>query len=607
MKTAIDVLMEVSVYAAVIAAAIFLFRLLFQKSVSPRLQYLVWMLLIVRLLLPVTFESGFHVESLFPKSVELPVAITDITPEAEPMSEAQTPLDNAVPIVPSVSVETAGESTVEKASIDLYALTAVVWVSGMAAFALWILVVKRRFYKRMELARVETPEVVDAVYKKCRLEAGVKHKMPLWVVDAAISPGIAFFNGLVLLLPTSIIDREGTLRFSLLHELAHQKRGDHFMGILLNVLRAVYWFHPVVHIAFSQMHSDMEIACDHDVTCLLKPSEKKGYLTAVLDLFSYAVEPQLGMAQFRTRYMARRRMKGAFMKANTSLTTKLAAGLLCLVLVTACFTTACQSAPLKTDIEPHTTDTLQSAGVPDLSASPVTMDPTVSPVSQSSPSATPASAPVPTALASVITAENRVTSIQERLTELGYTVQATGEYDEATSTAISTFQTRNGLHVDGYAGEDTISILYSDDALKNDVQGSAEADAYSPADISKMLEYAKAAVGKKYKSGAVGPDSFDSSGLVYYCLKMAGSDRPQLAVTKYAAVEDWEKVDDIDRLETGDLIFFYGPDNSDILHAGIVLDNTYMIDASSSANKVLKREYKTAYWETHFAYGRRPW
>ncbi|MCE5235955.1 MAG: M56 family metallopeptidase, partial [Eubacteriales bacterium] len=84
MKTIIDALLEISLYAAAIAAAILLFRRLFQKSISPSLQYLVWMLLIARLLLPVTIESGFHVESLFPAPVQTPATVSQIQPASAP-------------------------------------------------------------------------------------------------------------------------------------------------------------------------------------------------------------------------------------------------------------------------------------------------------------------------------------------------------------------------------------------------------------------------------------------------------------------------------------------------------------------------------------------
>lgn len=69
MERIVDALIEVSIYAAFLAAGILLFRALFRKRISPRVQYLMWMLLILRLVLPVTIESGFHIPDLFPEAV----------------------------------------------------------------------------------------------------------------------------------------------------------------------------------------------------------------------------------------------------------------------------------------------------------------------------------------------------------------------------------------------------------------------------------------------------------------------------------------------------------------------------------------------------------
>ncbi|MEA4970769.1 MAG: NlpC/P60 family protein [Candidatus Pelethousia sp.] len=103
-----------------------------------------------------------------------------------------------------------------------------------------------------------------------------------------------------------------------------------------------------------------------------------------------------------------------------------------------------------------------------------------------------------------------------------------------------------------------------------------------------------------------GPDSFDASGLVYYCLKMAGSGLQGLTAAQYAAVEDWQKISDINSLQAGDLVFFYGNKEGKVQHVGIALDGDTMIDASSASGKVVERSYRTSYWETHFAWDRRP-
>ena len=60
----------------------------------------------------------------------------------------------------------------------------------------------------------------------------------------------------------------------------------------------------------------MESACDSDVLAYIGHEQKRGYLTVILDMFSYDTEPILGMSQIRSKRMAKRRMKGAFMKKS---------------------------------------------------------------------------------------------------------------------------------------------------------------------------------------------------------------------------------------------------------------------------------------------------
>ena len=190
------------------------------------------------------------------------------------------------------------------------------------------------------------PREVYELYDRCCKELGVK-PLPLWIVNKSMSPGIAFFGEPVLLIPISLCGDESRLRFALLHELTHKKRGDHYMTLLLNILRAVYWFDPVVHFAFSELRADMESACDSDVLAYIGHEQKRGYLTVILDMFSYDTEPILGMSQIRSKRMAKRRMKGAFMKNRTSPAFRAITLCIALIMSLCCFTTACQSAPEK--------------------------------------------------------------------------------------------------------------------------------------------------------------------------------------------------------------------------------------------------------------------
>ena len=197
-----------------------------------------------------------------------------------------------------------------------------------------------------------------------------------------------------------------------------------------------------------------------------------------------------------------------------------------------------------------------------------------------------------------------ITSMQVQLKDMGYMSETTGYYGEKTIAAIKEFQRRNGLSADGLAGIYTYDLLYSPNAKESESKSQA---ARSSANIGKMIEYAKDMLGKPYVLGATGPNRFDCSGLVYYCLKQAGSNRRRLTAAGYSQVGDWEKITSMSKLKKGDLIFFYNNSFSKVGHVGIVVSSGMMVDASSANGKVVRRSFTTSYWKKHFVCGRRPW
>ena len=197
-----------------------------------------------------------------------------------------------------------------------------------------------------------------------------------------------------------------------------------------------------------------------------------------------------------------------------------------------------------------------------------------------------------------------ITEMQEQLKDLGYMSAITGYYGDKTVAALRDFQDRNGLSPDGMCGEKTFELLYSDDAKES---ASKAKSARTKANIDKMISVAKKQLGDKYVLGAKGPDKFDCSGLVYYCLKEAGSNRRRLNAAGYSGVDDWTKITKMSDLKRGDLIFFYDNNFTKIGHVGIVLNSSEMIDASNNKGKVVRRDYTESYWRKHFYCGRRPW
>ena len=59
-QTILTRLLEITIYSTVLFLIVWLFRSVFTKLLSPQLKYALWFLVVLRLCLPVTLESGLH-------------------------------------------------------------------------------------------------------------------------------------------------------------------------------------------------------------------------------------------------------------------------------------------------------------------------------------------------------------------------------------------------------------------------------------------------------------------------------------------------------------------------------------------------------------------
>lgn len=383
MKNVLFALLETSLYAAVIAAAIALFRLAFKKRASARFQYLVWLLLIVRLLMPVTPESGLHVDALFPAPVPEQAAagqsggVADRQPDpalrpAAPAAQNPAAQNTAYEAAASDRAHQAPRSV--KRAIGPYALGFYVWCGGVALSLFWLVFVRARFARRVLSSASPVSGEALSLYRACALLAGVKKPPRLMATREVASPSLALLGGgAAVLLPESLLGDAPALRYALLHELSHFRRGDHIVLTLCALLSALYWFNPAVWLAFSAMRADMESACDARVLELIEPQEKRAYLLTLLSLFTKSRRPALGMAQVRTARLAKKRVEDAFRASSTGGAVRVFAAVLCAALLFTCFTTACQPTPEGDVVINKGEGTLENAiaGMPAPTAEPI--------------------------------------------------------------------------------------------------------------------------------------------------------------------------------------------------------------------------------------------
>lgn len=220
-----------------------------------------------------------------------------------------------------------------------------------------------------------------------------------------------------------------------------------------------------------------------------------------------------------------------------------------------------------------------------------------------------------------------VKNMQNLLVKYGYLSQdkASGYFGELTKDAVIAFQSVNGLGTDGTAGAKTLQLLQSGTA-KSKPKPKAKADTPSrgnrggaaggnsaPAgrgdtgsggsissgvggatvsgSAGSLISIASSKIGSPYVWGAKGPNSFDCSGFVYWCLNQAGVGTSYMTSSGWRNPGRFKKVS-MGELQAGDIVVVRG-------HVGIYAGGGSVIDASSSNGRVVHRSL-SGWWANNF-------
>lgn len=221
-----------------------------------------------------------------------------------------------------------------------------------------------------------------------------------------------------------------------------------------------------------------------------------------------------------------------------------------------------------------------------------------------------------------------VKNMQARLAKLNYlaSANATGYFGEITEDAVKAFQKRSGLSQDGKVGAVTLTMMNSSSAKKaaslpstkkesssssSSSSGSSSgsssssgsvASAANKTGVEKLVALAESKIGSKYVRGAKGPNTFDCSGFVYWCLKNSGVSASYITSIAWRSTDRYQRISSIGSIERGDILVFSG-ETASTGHVGVYLGGGSMIDASSSEGQVRRSSTVLSsggYWSKHF-------
>lgn len=260
---------ELIISSSTLIVVVLLLRRFLKGKVSLRLQYAIWGLVLLRLLIPFhLLESPLSVLNVFrtgqPAAPSVPLHQYDAQAPIydEPADNApaigRTPADDA-PAVPAASAHWNWDR-----------LLHLVWYTGIAGVGLCLLLSNLDFARKLRRASRLLP------VEGYKLKVYVVKNLPAPCLYGLLTPS-------VYITPEVAADKT-RLSHVLTHELCHYRHGDHIWSVIRAFCLALYWFNPLVWLAAAASHRDAELACDEATIALLGEASRTAYGQTLIGL-----------------------------------------------------------------------------------------------------------------------------------------------------------------------------------------------------------------------------------------------------------------------------------------------------------------------------------
>ena len=253
LKTAFLKLANMSISASWLVLAIMVLRLVLKKA--PKwVNVLLWGIVAVRLICPFSIESAL---SLIPSTQTIPM---NIEMAAKPAIDSGVEVVNSM-VNPMIAASFTPNPATSANPLQIWIpLIAVIWIFGMVLMFLYTAISYWRLNRR--------------------IDAAVRYRDNIFQSENVSSPFVLGIIKPKIYLPFHMNEQD--LQHVVAHEQAHIRRKDHWWKPLGFLLLTVYWFNPLMWVAYVLLCRDIELACDEKVIKDLDNEQRADYTQALV-------------------------------------------------------------------------------------------------------------------------------------------------------------------------------------------------------------------------------------------------------------------------------------------------------------------------------------
>jgi beta-lactamase regulating signal transducer with metallopeptidase domain/Tol biopolymer transport system component len=297
--------LQASWQASVLILLVLLAQGLFGRWLTARGRAVLWLLVLTRLLLPVSPGSVVSLFNFAKPEAAAPVVVRWFRQEGrqERMPNVlsagveapanPTPSTSEAGPPPATAIARTSTPWPARAEPRRWPLAMGLWGLGGLVLGARLLWRNGRFAWQLRRCREATDPALLDVLAACRAVIAVRRRLRLVETDLVSSPALYGLLRRRLLLPVTMVGRltREEWRFVLMHELAHLKRWDVTINWLMSLLQIAHWFNPAVWYAFRRVRQDRELACDELVLAKARCQENLAYGEAILKVLEYGSCP----------------------------------------------------------------------------------------------------------------------------------------------------------------------------------------------------------------------------------------------------------------------------------------------------------------------------
>ena len=309
MEQIFRVILSLSISGGLVGLLILLCRPVTRRFFAKRWTYYLWLLLLVRLLVPIHSDINLmgQLSTMLAVADSRQVSVEEASESAHAANvEAETgnvsdmeSVGNAGGTFDAAVIENVGRNeTAIRTSIDrqeanrrayIFQIAGIIWILGVLLTIVYRVCTYKNFVKGINAGCVAvTDRRLLCKSAEIQTRLGIIREVPLYENASINTPMLIGFKKPQIILPSNLVVEmdggENDIRLILHHELIHYKRRDIWYKWLFQAALCVHWFNPLLYLFNRIFNVDCELACDEAVMALLSEEGRRIYGNVLLDV-----------------------------------------------------------------------------------------------------------------------------------------------------------------------------------------------------------------------------------------------------------------------------------------------------------------------------------